>query len=86
MARKQSLDKELEKLLCLKATEEDISELKSKGIIHKNPTKMTLLAAALYEKALKGDLSAIREIFSRISPSGEQRGGVIFIDDIRNTP
>lgn len=46
---------------------------------------MTLLAAALYEKAAKGDLSAIKEIFTRTSDEKGEISGVVLIDDIKNS-
>lgn len=85
LAKAQSFESELKKLLSLRATEKEISELADKGIAVKNPTKLTLLAVALYEKALKGDLSAIREISSGTGERNDGVGGVIFIDDIRNS-
>lgn len=54
------------------------------GITLKNATKLTLLVAALYQKAKKGDLSAFREILLQIEPQHEG-GGVVLIDDIQNT-
>lgn len=85
MAKTRSIEAELERLLSLKAGEEEIAALNEKGITVKNPTKLTLLAAALYGKAAGGDLSAIKEIFSRVGEKTAEKGGVIFIDDVRNT-
>lgn len=83
MAKLKTLDSELSELLSLKVTNEEAADLQSRGFSVKRPTKMTLLAAALIEKGMKGDLSAMKEIASRLS--GEEKGGgVIFIDDIRN--
>lgn len=81
---KSSFEKELSVLLRLKATEEERERLEQSGVTVKNPTKMTLLAAALYEKAAKGDLSALKEIVSRVEPVRTENGGVVFIDDIRD--
>ena len=81
---KRSFEAELEGLLRLKATEEEIQRLEQIGVKLKSPTKMTLLAAALIEKAAKGDLSALKEVISRVGPAREETGGVIFIDDIRD--
>ncbi len=71
-------------LLKLKATEEEKLRLEQCGVKVKNPTKMTLLALALYEKAVKGDLSALKEITARTVPTEAPREGVILIDDIRD--
>ena len=74
----------MEELLELKLNEEEEEELQSIGIKVKNPTKQTLLAAALYKKAKGGDLSAIREIFAALKGKAGQTGSVIFIDDIKD--
>lgn len=84
MAKSKSLEKEIEGLLSLKATDEEKAELQDRGISVKNPTKLTVLAAALYHKAAGGDLSAIKEIFSRVGEAAAEKGGVIFIDDVRS--
>jgi hypothetical protein len=85
VAKPRSIEAELERLLSLKATDEERAILTEKGIAVKNPTKLTLIAAALYGKAVGGDLSAIKEIFSRMGEGSAEKGGVIFIDDVRNT-
>ena len=77
---------ELKKITSLKLTEEEKTLLKDKGITLKRPTKMTLLAAALFEKAAKGDLSALKEIFSRLDGGVSGNGGVVMIDDIKDSP
>ncbi len=79
-----TFQKELSALLRLKATDEEKLRLEQSGVKLKNPTKMTLLAAALYEKAAKGDLSALKEIVLRVEPIRAETGGVVFIDDIRD--
>lgn len=84
MAKPKSIEAELNTLLNLKATEEEKALLYEKGIRVKSPTKLTLIAAALYTKAAGGDLSAIREIISHLGGASAQKGGVIFIDDIRD--
>ena len=65
MAKLKTLDSELSELLSLKVTNEEAADLQSRGFSVKRPTKMTLLAAALIEKGMKGDLSAMKEIASR---------------------
>lgn len=84
MAKPDSIETELKQLLSLKATAEDMEKLSLMGLKVRKPTKMTLIAAALYEKAQKGDLAAIKELLSRIDPETREGGGVILIDDIGN--
>lgn len=84
MAKIKSIQSELEALLSLKATEGERQELMEKGINVKNPTKLTLVTAALFFKAQGGDLSAIKEVFSHLRGETAEKGGVVFIDDIRS--
>ena len=42
---------------------------------------MTMVAFAIYEKAVKGDLSASKELLSHTG-DGTGEGGIVFIDDI----
>lgn len=81
---KQDVSSELKKITQLKLNKEEVLELTEKGITVKNPTKLTLLAAALYDKAAKGDLPALKEIFSRLAPEFNEGEGVVLIDDIKN--
>ena len=80
----KSLENELKKILSLKLDITEKNELESRGFSLKNPTKQTLLAAALFDKAAKGDLSAIKEVFARVSGEGSAECGVVLIDDIKN--
>ncbi len=80
----KSFQTELKNILAQKATDEEKTGLLEKGIHIKNPTKQTVLAAALYEKAAKGDLSSLKEIFCRIGLQTGEGGGVVLIDDIAN--
>ena len=82
---KKGIEQELKKITALKLTDEEKSTLNEKGITVKNPTKLTLLAAALFEKAAKGDLSALKEIFSRLDGENGDISGVVLIDDIKNS-
>lgn len=82
----RDISSELKKITELKLSEEEKNSLSDKGITLKNPTKLTLLAAALYEKAVKGDLSAIKELLSRLDDELCDRVGVVLIDDIKNQP
>ena len=81
----KTLEHELKKLLSLKLDTSEKNDLESRGFRLKNPTKLTLLAAALVEKGAKGDLSAIKEIFARLEGEGKEEGGVVLIDDIKNS-
>ena len=85
MPKQKSLEEEIKAILCQRATDADRDELEALGMKFKNPTKMTLLAVALYEKATKGDLNAMREIFSRLGDAPVGQGEVVLIDDIGNT-
>ena len=76
---------ELKRITKLKLSEEEKSALIEKGINLKNPTKLTLLAAALFEKGAKGDLAALKEIFARLEPETNMQSGVVLIDDIKNS-
>ena len=79
------ISSELKRITDLKLSSEEQNTLADIGISIKNPTKLTLLAAALYEKAAKGDLSALKEVFSRLNPDGGEKGEVVLIDDIKNS-
>lgn len=80
----KDISSELKRITNLKLSEEEKKSLSDKGISLKNPTKLTLLAAALYEKAAKGDLSAIKELFSRLENEYCDTVGVVLIDDIKD--
>ena len=82
---KKGIEQELKKITALKLNDEEKSALNEKGITVKNPTKLTLLAAALFEKAAKGDLSALKELFSRLDGENRDISGVVLIDDIKNS-
>ena len=81
---KKGFEKEIEELLKLKASKAEIEEMNELGIAVKSPTKQTVLAAALYKKAQKGDLSALKEILGFLRGTTHDSGGVVLIDDIRD--
>ncbi|MBQ5911114.1 MAG: hypothetical protein IIW94_03795 [Clostridia bacterium] len=81
----KGIENELKKITSLKLSESEKADLTEKGITLKNPTKLTLLAAALFEKAAKGDLAALKEIFLRLEPENKDISGVVLIDDIKNS-
>ena len=78
----KGIEEELKTLLKLKATEKEKEQLLNSGINLKSPTKLTVLAAALYQKAAGGDLSALREVFARLGENVGDSGGVVIIDDL----
>ena len=82
MKNDKSFKSELQRLLSSPASAEEEENLKKLSINLKKPTRMTVLAAALYKKATAGDLSSLKEIVNAI---GEEQGGqerVILLDDI----
>lgn len=81
MKKKKALSDEVELLLSQKASKEEEKILKEMDMSVKNPTRMTVIAAALYQKAANGELSAIKELLSVIGISGNS-GGVTLVDDI----
>lgn len=83
---KKGIDTELKKITALALSEEERQQLVDKGIALKKPTKLTLLAAALFEKGAKGDLAALKEIFARLEGETTIQNGVVLIDDIKNSP
>ena len=82
MKKEKSFKWELDKLLCLTASNEEVEGLKKLGITVKNPTRMTVLAATVYKKATSGDLSSLKEILSIIGEGREGNERVILLDDI----
>ena len=78
----KGIEEELKSLLKLKATEKEKEQLLNSGINLKSPTKLPVLAAALYQKAAGGDLSALREVFARLGENVGDSGGVVIIDDL----
>ena len=82
MKKDKSFKEELILLLSSPASQEEKETLKGLSINLKKPTRMTVLAAAIYKKAAAGDLSSLKEIISTL---GEEEGGrerVILLDDI----
>lgn len=87
MAKSKTLKSIVEKLLTQKASEKEIDELVNLGFNIKNPTKQTVIMAALYKKAANGDLSAIKELRSIVSDGATDNlysGVVMIVDDIKN--
>ena len=82
MKKEKSFKEELMLLLSSPASEQEKETLKDLSISLKKPTRMTVLAAAIYKKAASGDLSSLKEIISTL---GEEKSGterVILLDDI----
>lgn len=82
MNKGKCFEKEMKTLLSKKASEEEKSALYEMGFEIKNPTRLTVLAAAIYKKASSGDLSSLKEILSLYKEQGEFTGGVVLLDDI----
>ncbi|MBR6742966.1 MAG: hypothetical protein IKL94_00545 [Clostridia bacterium] len=82
MKKDKSFKEELGRLLCLSASNQEAENLKELGITIKNPTRMTVLAAALYKKATSGDLSSLKEIINVMGENKETTERVILLDDI----
>ncbi|MBO4693861.1 MAG: hypothetical protein J5659_05685 [Clostridia bacterium] len=62
----------------------EAQSLKDEGFNIKRPTRETVLAIAIYKKAVSGDLSAIKELRNILSGGTEKADSkaVIIIDDI----
>ena len=86
MAKRKDLKKIMESLLKQKASEKERVFLTELGFTIKNPTRQTVVMAALYKKAAAGDLSAIKELRAITGDSSLDicRGVVTIIDDIKN--
>ncbi|MBE6797057.1 MAG: hypothetical protein E7531_01790 [Ruminococcaceae bacterium] len=86
MAKRKDLKKIMESLLKQKASEKEREFLTELGFTIKNPTRQTVVMAALYKKAAAGDLSAIKELRAITGDSSLDicRGVVTIIDDIKN--
>ncbi|MCQ2440505.1 MAG: hypothetical protein MJ076_01225 [Clostridia bacterium] len=74
----------LKKLLNEKLSEAEEQSLKDEGFSIKNPTRKVAVMAALYKKAVSGDLSAIKELCSILNEDtvAVSGGEVTIIDDI----
>lgn len=86
MAKGKDLKKIMESLLKQKASENERAFLAELGFTVKNPTRQTVIMAALYKKAAAGDLNAIKELRSITGDSSldAYRGAVTIVDDIKN--
>ena len=86
MAKRKDLKKIMESLLKKNASENERAFLTELGFTIKNPTRQTVVMAALYKKAAAGDLSAIKELRAITGDSSLDicRGVVTIIDDIKN--
>lgn len=82
MKVEKSFKQELSKLLATAASSEETEALKEMGINIKKPTRLTVLAAALYKKASGGDLSSLKEIIAALGEGREGNERVILLDDI----
>ncbi len=82
MEGNKDFEKELKNLLSKKASEEEKHLLLEWGFNIKKPTRLTVLAAVVYDKAASGDLSSIKEILSFYKEDTDCSTGVILVDDI----
>ena len=85
MNKKKQPRDELLRLLSLRASTEEVANLEKMEINLKKPTRMTVIAAAIYKKAASGELSAIKELLSIIGAADGLSGGVTLVDDIGKT-
>ena len=86
MKNKNRFLEQVRRLLSQKLPATQAQELLNEGFDIKSPTRQSALAVALYKKAEKGDLSAIRELCAMLDTSdgetAEQTGAVVIIDDL----
>ena len=82
----KQLYKTLKALLNEKLSDQEILSFREEGFKIKNPTRKTAVMIALYEKAVAGELSAIKEIRSIVSEKNEEKPtgskAVMIVDDI----
>lgn len=82
MKREKSFKGELTRLLLEEASCEETEFLQKMEIKIKKPTRLTVLVASVYKKAISGDLSSIKEIISIMGEEAEGKERVILLDDI----
>ena len=80
MKKERELSSEVVRLLRERASAEEEEKLKEMGLRISRPTRMTVIAAALYKKAAGGELAAIKELLSAVGLTSG--GGVTLVDDI----
>jgi len=82
------LYKPLKTLLNERLSDAEVESLREEGFEIKSPTRKTAIMIALYKKAAKGDLSAIKELRSIVSEKSEEKlpdsKAVMIVDDIGN--
>ena len=85
MKNKDKFSKVFNALLSEKLPEDTVRSLKEEGFKLKSPTRRTALAIALYKKAEKGDLSAIKELCRPFENEEDEnsKDTVVIIDDIK---
>ena len=82
MKKEKTFKTELTKLLSSPVSEEERDALLKLSVNFKNPTKMTMLAVAIYKKASGGDLSSLKEILNALGDTAGANERVILLDDI----
>ena len=80
MKKERELSSEVVRLLRERASAEEEEKLREMGLRISRPTRMTVIAAALYKKAAGGELAAIKELLSAVGLTSS--GGVTLVDDI----
>lgn len=76
----------MNKLLSQKLTNEEKENLSLDGFSFSRPTRATCILVALFKKAAGGDMSAIKEVLSLVSPTeAKEKGEVTIIDNVPNT-
>ena len=76
----------LQCLLSKKLPESKAKSLKDSGYDIKNPTGYDAVMVALFEKAISGDLSAIKELRSITFGETTSQSGVLIVDDTAKPP
>ena len=82
--KKNRIFGEVRSLLSKKLPADQVQKLCDEGFELKSPTRRSALAVALYKKAEKGDLSAIKEMLAMLETqeAEEKAEPVVIIDDI----
>lgn len=85
MKSKDKLCVSVNSLLSEKLPEDKVRELREEGFRLKSPTRRAALAIALYKKAEKGDLAALKELRAMLASEdiSDTEKTVVIIDDIR---
>lgn len=85
MKNKDKLCAAVEALMREKLPDTQVQKLREEGFSLKSPTRAAVLAIALYKKAEKGDLAALKELraVSGSEKTAENLPAVVIIDDTK---